>query len=171
MSDHVTPEPDALGELLGPPTLPPDDRLRDRLRERSAGAVRWRRRRRQLVRVAVLAAFFAAGLWTGHRPAPTPPVPVVAERAARPLPESEMPALVLEWEALDGAQDRALRYRVAGDRYLAEEGDLASAVRCYGGALDAGTAADLDVSPDDNWLLMVIKDARKKEKRHAPHVD
>ena len=67
-----------------------------------------------------------------------------------------------EWQALElPGQARAL-YLQAGDRYMAED-DPAGAVRSYGGALDAGTTDDLEVSVEDNWLLMAIKLARKKE--------
>jgi hypothetical protein len=57
-------------------------------------------------------------------------------------------------------------YVQAGDRYLGEDGDVQSAVRCYGQALNLDDPAVLAIDPKDNWLLMAIKDARKKEKRH-----
>jgi hypothetical protein len=55
----------------------------------------------------------------------------------------------------------------AGDHFLNEEGDPAAALRCYSGALNAGSEDDAKFSPDDNWLLMAIKNAREKEARHA----
>jgi hypothetical protein len=58
-------------------------------------------------------------------------------------------------------------YRRAADRYLEEEGDVGSAVRCYGRALDEGGGRDLAIAPGDSWLLMVIKNARQKEKDDA----
>ncbi len=58
-------------------------------------------------------------------------------------------------------------YKQAGDRYMTEQSDPQSALRCYGNALDNGTEQDRSISTDDNWLLMAIKDARQKEKSHA----
>jgi hypothetical protein len=78
-----------------------------------------------------------------------------------------VPALVREWQAAENPDKRAILFRQAGDRYVAEGSDWESALRCYSGALNAGTEADLAISPDDNWLLMALKDARQKEKRHA----
>jgi hypothetical protein len=172
MSDHITPNLDSLSDILAPPPLPADDRLHDPLRERTTGVVRWRRHRRQVLRVAALAACFAAGMLVAHRPAPPPPPEGPAVATPQPdLPELPPRAVALEWQALDHPDARAAQYRAAGDRYLAEEGDLAAAVRCYRGALDAGTAADLQISPEDNWLLMALKDARRKERRNATNPD
>lgn len=53
-------------------------------------------------------------------------------------------------------------YRQAGDRCSTEEGDLASALRCYGQALDAAPD-QVAVNPQDNWLLIALKQARQKE--------
>ncbi len=46
---------------------------------------------------------------------------------------------------------------------MSEEADPQSALRCYAAALDEGKPDDLNVSADDSWLLMAIKNARKKE--------
>jgi hypothetical protein len=75
--------------------------------------------------------------------------------------------VALEWQALDSPRRRAELYREAGDRYLSAESDPESALRCYTAALDAGAGADRAVAPADSWLLMALKDAREKEKRHA----
>jgi hypothetical protein len=63
-------------------------------------------------------------------------------------------------------ENRGLLYRRAGDRYLAD-GDLKSAVHCYGRFLDAASEQDGIVSKDDNWLLMHLKTARQEEKVDA----
>jgi hypothetical protein len=78
---------------------------------------------------------------------------------------------VYEWQAFDSGEDRAEQYLRAGADYLMEESDPQSALRCYGQALDAGGQTSLAVRPDDDWLLMAIKDARKKEKLDANMVD
>jgi hypothetical protein len=113
-----------------------------------------------------LAACFAAGLFTGrlgNEPVPAPEKRLVV--AGRPVPTPPSP-LTLEWQALDSPQPRPDVYRSAGDRYD-EDGDYQSALRCYRGALDTGSDKDLAIAPEDSWLLMVLKDARQKEKRDA----
>jgi hypothetical protein len=173
MSEHLTPEPDLLGDLLAPP-LPADDRLCGDLRERTARVVRWRRRWRRLARTAALAACYAAGVLTMHGLAPhVPPPPQMADHRDPPkeVVPPETPALALEWKAIDSPQPRPDLYRRAGDLYLEEEKDPESALRCYGQALDAAGAADQAVAAEDSWLLMVIKNARQKEKRYAKSLD
>jgi hypothetical protein len=170
-----TPDRDPCEHLgrIGPP--PPADRLREAL---------WRRLRRRLRRgrwwkraavAAALAACYAAGFGTARlatEPTPTPSTVVVADDGSRPHEGLMPPAppaspLAQEWQALDSPEQRPEAYREAGDRYVAEEGDYESAVRCYREALDAGSERDLAIRPDDSWLLMVLKDARQKEKRDA----
>ena len=85
------------------------------------------------------------------------------------VPAVEAPAVLVErWGERAGDDRRAAVYRQAGDRYLAEGGDLESALRCYRNALDAGPEEGTTISADDTWLMMVLKDARQKEKRNAP---
>ena len=68
----------------------------------------------------------------------------------------------LEWQAIDEPAAAAGLYRTAGNRYL-EGDDPANAVRCYGNALDADPTDVNEMKDDDNWLLMAIKLARRKE--------
>jgi hypothetical protein len=178
-----TPDRDPCEELgrTGPP--PPADRLREAL---------WRRLRRRLRRgrwwkraavAAALAACYAAGFGTAR----LAPEPAPDQRAVLFRDEIQPPHVAIgqfrqtfgaaasapvspreqEWQALDSPQQRPEAYREAGDRYVAEEGDYQSAVRCYREALDAGSERDLAIRQDDSWLLMVLKDARQKEKRDA----
>jgi hypothetical protein len=171
-----TPDRDPCEHLgrIGPP--PPADRLREAL---------WRRLRRRLRRgrwwkraavAAALAACYAAGFGTARlapEPAPAPSTVVVVDDGSRPHDDGMTPPappdspLGQEWQALDSPEQRPEAYREAGDRYVAEEADYQSAVRCYREALDAGSERDLAIQPDDSWLLMVLKDARQKEKRDA----
>jgi hypothetical protein len=78
-------------------------------------------------------------------------------------------AVVLEWRAFD-AIDAEL-YRQAGERYLRDEADPLSAVRCSRQALNTGGPNALAVSADDDWLLMALKDARQREKENAKRID
>jgi hypothetical protein len=80
-------------------------------------------------------------------PEPAPAVERRAEKAADP--------------------ERAALLRQAGHRYLEEEADPEAALRCYSKSLDAGTKDDAKFSPNDDWLMMAIKNAREKETRHA----
>jgi hypothetical protein len=178
MHDIYAREPDPLEGMLAPPPLPADAAaLRQELLGQTARALRRRRRGRQLAWAAALAACYAAGLLTMHwapRPAAVSRGPdALASRDHSQVPpavfppadEPEKSALQKEWAAVESGQ--AALFREAGNLYLDGEGDVQSAVRCYGNALSVGTEADLAISPEDNWLLMAIKDARQKEKRNA----
>jgi hypothetical protein len=166
---------DLCAELLAPP--PPSELtpLRERVWKRMARRLRLRRLLRRALLAAALAACWAAGMLTmhwwpgaqpvaqgrqiGEPPAPTPPAP------------PPTPALAQEWKAFDSTDGQADLYRRAAAAYLTQEHDPLSAVRCYGRALDAAPEQAHNLSADDDWLLMAIKDARKKENVHAKAVD
>lgn len=90
---------------------------------------------------------------------PPPPPPLVV---------AQMPAVALEWQAFDAPREqKSTLYRQAGDRYVQDADDLASAVRCYGQAIRAASAEDLEFDRDDNLLVMALKMdeiERRKEK-------
>jgi hypothetical protein len=178
VTDFTDAPRDPLDDLLVPPPAAAEP-LRRRVWEQTVALLRRRRRRRLAVAAACFAASAAVLLswwWaTTPRPALDPSIPpegrITAGSFLKPLspsfhfpPDPPPSALAEEWQAFDSTAGRAERYRKAGDRYLTEDADPASAVRCYGAALDAGGEADRAVSPGDSWLLMVIKDAREKEK-------
>jgi hypothetical protein len=172
MHDIFSREPDPLDGLLAPPPSADTEALRQEVLARTTAVLRRRRRRRRLAWAGALAALVLAGLLVvGVRMRPPAP-PEVVVQPGPPAPPAERPvpptasALALEWQATDSTTRRAELYREAGDRYLAEEADPQSALRCYAGSLDSA-GADLTISPDDNWLLMAIKDARQKENAHA----
>jgi hypothetical protein len=120
--------------------------------------------------LALAACIVVVATMYGHRPfPPEPALPAVTAAPPTAVPPDET-ATALEWEAVDHPERAATLYRAAGDRYLAEEGDLAGAVRCYGNGLSAGAANDLTIDPGDSWLLMAIKDARQREKPDANRV-
>jgi hypothetical protein len=74
------------------------------------------------------------------------------------------PALAKEWQAFDTRGPERVRLLLeAGDRYIADHHDLASAVRCYRQALDAAPDDVLEINPNDNWLVMAMKLDRQKE--------
>lgn len=160
-------------DFLALPDSPPNHgELQARILRRTTLVVRKRRRLRQGMMAAGVAALclglFAVWLWptaeeTPVAVLPTPVLPKTLEPASS--------ALAQEWRAVDATHDRAKEFFLAGDRYLLEEQDPAAALRCYSQALDAASEQNLDVSPDDNWLVMALKDARRKEKIDAPNPD
>jgi hypothetical protein len=166
----VTPEPDPLGALLAPPG-PETPGLRARLADAAASALRRRRRLRRVARAAAFAACCAACFLVGRLTPPAPPPPDAQPAATGPEAPAARPtagpAIALEWAAFDAEAGRAELYRRAAARYLDAEADPLSALRCYGRALDEGRPEDLAISDTDDWLLVAIKDARQREKRHA----
>jgi hypothetical protein len=172
MHDFMAQEPDPIEELLAPSAAPPDtSALRQDLLARTRRDLRMQRSARRLAWAAALAACYGAGLltmrWFMTPARPPEPAPLARQEEKTPIAQAAKQAVALEWEAVDRPDQQAALYRQAGDRYLTEEGDIAAALRCYGNALDSGTPEDLTTSSTDNWLLMAIKDARKKEKHDA----
>jgi hypothetical protein len=180
MNDLPPLEPDPLTQWLAVSNSPKADvdALRQSILRRTTRVLH---RRRWLRRGAVVIGLFAcylAGVATMRLLTPPPSVvtvvvekpgePVLPAPNVDPLPrETEPRAVALEWNALDHPETKVESYRRAGDRYLAESNDLQAAVRCYKQMLDAGTEKDWTISPDDNWLLMALKEARQKENLDA----
>ena len=179
MSDPTGFVPDPLDDLLRRPSGEGGDALCARLQQRTTRVLRRRRRLRVVARIATLAACFVAGALTVYclgprridrvvvvekQPAPTAPtVPAPVPKPAPPPPS----AVALEWKAFDADKPRPDLYREAGDRYLHEDDDPISALRCYGQSLNGASDKDLAISPDDDYLLMVVKEARRREKSDA----
>jgi hypothetical protein len=179
MHDIFSRDPDPLDGMLRPPSSLDNEMLRQSIYARTRRMLHRRRRVRQFAYAAALLVSFAAGAVamrmtiSGERGRVSAPSAAPREtqalgaltRPRSPLPDDT--PLEREWLAFDSTAHRGELYRQAGDRYLTDENDLQSALRCYGNALDNGTEQDLTISADDNWLLMAIKDARQKEKKHA----
>ena len=68
---------------------------------------------------------------------------------------------------LDSRDNRAALFFEVARRYLEEQHDLDSALRCYSQALDAAPRETLAIRPEDNWLVMALKQARQKENNDA----
>jgi hypothetical protein len=169
---------DPLDDFLGRDfSCEPSDALRQTLRERTTRVLRLRRRLKKLALGGALAACFLAGMVTTYFLGPHLPAaaeqatqpPPGAEHKAAPTPLAQLPrtAQAIEWLALDQPDERSARLRLAGDLYLKEEQDYAGALRCYTQALNTGDAQATEFSPDDTWLEMALKDARRKEKARA----
>jgi hypothetical protein len=174
MSD--TPDRDPCTDFLNaPPTAASDAAFQQRLLAQTRRLLRRRRWLRRAGFAAAFAACYLAGMVTWELlPAQAPDPRVIVVTGARRLPVSppeeavsRLTAVVLENRAFDSVEARPELYQLAGDRYLAEFGDLQAALRCYRQALDESSEQDLRVKPEDNWLLIALKKARQKEKQNA----
>jgi hypothetical protein len=181
-------ETDPTGDFLDRGlACPPSDALRAALRQRTTTVLR---RRRHVRRGAVSLLLLLAGVGLGwslatflqppdppaehpvrvvvvERPGPekAPPGPAPREAPATPLDKVLSPAQSAEVKAHHD-EKQAEDFRVAGDRYF-EADDCASALRCYREYLNRGGPEVLAVASGDNWLLVSLKNARKKEQVHA----
>jgi hypothetical protein len=177
MHEIFSREPDPLEGMLRAPSPTDNDALRQEVYTRTRLLLHRRRRWRQFAYAAALLISFAVGAGVmqmilparSDRKETTQPVASKTEPQIRdaPPPWSDDSALTREWLAFDSENQRGELYRQAGDRYITEENDPQSALRCYTNALDNGTEQDLAISSTDSWLLMAIKDARQKENNHA----
>ena len=168
--------PDPLLELLKPSAPPESTALRQRLREQTSRQVQRRRLTRRLDIAASLAACLLALATVVYvidrfRPQPVKeaaPVVTAPKPAAPPVEAEEETAspVALEWRAFDSQSNRAAAYFLAGDKYLEAGQDMESALRCYAQALDECTPAEMEIAPDDNWLVVSLKNARRKEMVH-----
>ncbi len=172
MSDHQDP----LDFLDTEPAAAPA--LREILWQETARLLRRKLWRRRLQTAAALAACVLLGMslmWL-LQPRPTPEI--IVQRIQSPLtpnpkePEEPLPAaretaVALEWRAFDSADDSAALYFRAGQRYLDDHGDMRSALRCYRLAFEADPQLVETTNPNDNWLVIALKNARRKEISHA----
>ena len=169
--------PDPLQELLQPAPAREPIELRERLRGQTSRLVRRRLIVRRMASAGAVAACLFAAALVGYfvRPKlePVVAVPPVVEMPQQPeavvvevAQEPMANPVDLEWQAFDSQKNRAASYFLAGNKYLEASEDVESALRCYTQALDACTAAELEITPDDNWLVVTLKKARLKERTH-----
>jgi hypothetical protein len=178
MNEWLDPEAEGFEELLGRiPPVAAEDRLRHELLWQTTTLLVRRRRLKLLAYAGALAACYLAGvlsmrLW---RVSPTVEQPPVAQGqtsapqkpSTKPIEPRSLPAGAVEQEARADREHRRQLYRLAGDRYLEENSDAVSALRCYREALQSGSDSDLTISPDDNWLLMALKKDKQEEVNRA----
>jgi hypothetical protein len=157
-------------------SAPPE--LRQGTLAQTLHVLRRRRRLRRLAQAGALAACFLAGMgtmlfWSSvteteravENRGEGPHVASMQEKPAAPLtkPKTALSLVELEWQAFDSRDNRAVLFFAVADRYFAEERDYDAALRCYRQALDASPREALSVRPNDNWLVMALKEARLKE--------
>lgn len=186
MNENQLPHPDSVDELLGGscPAVVRND-LREALLRQTTRVLRQRRWLKRSGYTTALAACYLAGVLTmrffpSYQAASSAGMAQNGTEAVPPVhpPEPPLPApkteksteespLALEWQAFESKEKRPDLLRKAGDRYLTEAGDVRAALRCYRNLLESGSEEELAISPNDNWLLMALKDAKQKEKRRA----
>jgi hypothetical protein len=173
MSDSPLPEP-VDDFLQHPPSLRTDPEWQEKVFQQTARKLR--RPRRWMIAVAagiMLAILSSYFLWRGTKGEPAPPGKNLAERKRDPVPDKPKPAFVpvaadpyqLEWSAFDAEKDqeRAQLYFRAGDLYFTAQNDFDAALRCYHQALHYCEARELEFNPNDNWLVMALKQELRKE--------
>jgi hypothetical protein len=159
-------------------TEPAPPELRQAVLAGTTRVLRRRRLARRLAWATALAACFLAGmgtmlLWQTLEPSEQQAqrLPVSENvsakqpetKAAPPTnPEPPLSLVDLEWRAFDSRENRAALFFEVARRYLDEMHDYDSAVRCYSQALDAAPKEQLAIRPNDNWLVMALKEARHK---------
>jgi hypothetical protein len=169
-------QPDAddafVDELLAAAPGVENPSLRESLLQRTSVHL-WRRRRlRVAAKLGLLAACFMAGMGTmalfhSERERIVVVTEIAPPSKAEALPAPARPLtpeqIEMQAELTTAKAESARRFREAGDRFLSDEGNYASAIRCYRNFLDEADAADLVNAPSDTWLLASLKNARTKE--------
>jgi len=153
-----------------------DDQLRAAVFARTVGVLRGRRRLKRCALVAGLLGCYLAGITTtgilrggqGQEP-PAAPGPTMAAEPQRPAPRSRRASANPEEHQVAAKKPSGFEsWRRIGDHYLRESGDISLAVAGYSEAINLASDQERRISPgQDNWLMMALKDARSKEKRHV----
>jgi hypothetical protein len=173
---------DDLVHLLAPIPASIDPAAKEALFLRTSGVLARRRLARRAIAPATIGLVFALGFGTGWflrvvppASAPEPilvpapvPVPVPASEPTGPVALSA-PQLELEAEKTTDRTRSAQLFRQAGDKYLADASDIASASRCYGNYLAESGPPDLAITTNDSWLLIRMKTSRSKENENEPN--
>ena len=183
MSQPELSEDSLVDDLLSIEAPADVDRLRLPLLTQTTSVVRRRRVIRRLGLAAALAGCYLAGMVTvwGSVAASTPrdaaferhsTPEAKPDEGSQPAPQRPGPPSVRRprpAQPRDGRQVVAARadYRQiqrVSDRYLNEEGDILKALHYYTRALDQATPDEREISLEsDSWLLMALKEARRKE--------
>ena len=184
MSSPDTPEHDSVDNLLTVRGPLRGDRVRGQVLAQTTSVVRRRCVVRRLGWAAGLAVCYLAGIMTvwGWAAASIPRDATVIEQPApldakpgegiRPAPEQPRspgvrrprPARPPHSGQVGIARAGFEQIRQVSDRYLYEQGDIAKALHYYTRALDQATPDQREISlAQDSWLLMALKEARRKE--------
>jgi len=187
MSSPDALEPDLVDKLLNVEGPRGTERIRPRLLAETTSVVRRRRIVRRLGLMAALAGCYLAGVATadGWRGASAQPDGSLVQRriasedsapeGVRPTPKPTQSLGIRRQRPVQrSGRPRAApapadfeHIRRVSDRYLYEQGDIATALHYYTRALDRASPAEREVSVEkDSWLLIALKEARKEENQN-----
>ncbi len=187
MSSPDAPEHDSVDNLLRVRSRSVGDGVRRHVLAQTTSVVRRRRVIRRLGLAAGLAGCYLAGIVTvwGWAAASIPRGATAIEQPAAPVakpgegmrpapgqprtPGVRRPGPVQPPHSPQGGVARAdfEQIRQVSDRYLYEQGDIAKALHYYTRALNQATPEEYEISlVQDSWLLMALKEARRKENHH-----
>ena len=169
---------DQLGMVLGGGRQRVGNGLREAVFAQTLGVMRRRRRLKRCALAASLLGCYVAGaasmgVWrSGGQETPE----MIAAQTT--TADAQLQDVLLPSSPVSNAPDATQiaqaipsgfeSWRRIGDHYLRESDDISLAVAGYSRALDLASDQDLAISPGrDNWLLMALKDARVKERKHA----
>jgi len=149
-----------------------DDRLRAAVFAQTVGVLRGRRRLKRCALAAGLLGCYLAGVATmgvfraGQE---RDRLPATADNSQHAAPHRRhVSASPKEQQVAAKKPSGFESWRRIGDHYLHESGDISLALAGYSEAINLASDEERRISPgQDNWLLMALKDARSKEKRHV----
>ena len=153
-----------------------DDQLRAAVFAKTVGVLRGRRRMKRCAIAAGLLGCYVAGIMTmgilrtgGEPEHPVAPGPTMTAETQPPAPRPRHVSVHPEKQQVAVKKSSGFEsWRRIGDHYLRESGDISLAIAGYCEAINLASDEERRISPgQDNWLLMALKDARSKEKRHV----
>ncbi len=150
---------------------PTGDALRERIFLATAKRLVARRRLRRMAIATTFTACFVAGVAVAPWLRPDAPKPATSPAAAivprvdagnsitaEAPPVRPSPAQIEERARTAPADQRLLLFKLAGDRFLNDDVDVVSALRCYRAMLDSASPTDRKrFDPTDSWLLTSLK--------------
>ena len=165
---------DPADEMLVANILPEaDDALRRAVLTQTIGVMRRRRRLKRCVLAASLLCCYVAGILTAFSPLlprEGPGVRATVSTKRTPQKSAHQTSIADVAQAPSAPPSGFESWPRIGDHYLRESDDVSLAITGYSRALDLASDQDLAISPgQDNWLLMALKDARMKERKHVPY--
>ncbi len=157
---------------------------REQLRARTIALVGRRRVLRQIGLAALILIAFGTG-WATRTWIQSPPEMQTAGRPPQPSRPLDVGAIEQADDVIDLSEFVAQRSRLvpdvnsyeywrnSGNRQLLDHDDLVGALRSYRRALNAATAAELQVADKkDTWLMSELKhDRQRNQQKELPHVN
>jgi hypothetical protein len=170
MNDHADSQDDTVLALLGANHERDDTAgIREALLTETVGVLRIRRQvRRCGLAAGVLGCYLAGAMTVGIWGPGGDNLPQLSTEQV--TKDMQPPATTgsAERHVASAKLSRFEVLRRKADRSLLERDDLVSAIRDYKRAINVASADELVLAAGrDTWLLMALKDAQAKEKKHA----